>query len=38
MLLAAVWKSVFEPIGADPLDSEALARQHADILANGLLA
>jgi len=38
MLLTAVWKSVFEPIGAEPLDSEALARQHADILANGLLA
>jgi len=38
MLLAAVWKSVFVPIGADALDSEALAHQHADLMANGLLA
>lgn len=36
MLLGALWKSVFEPIGAAPLDVEALARQHADIFLKGL--
>ena len=38
MLLAALWRSVFEPIGGEPLDVEALARQHADILIRGLAA
>lgn len=37
MLLAAMWRSVFEPIGAPALDIPALARQHADILVRGLL-
>jgi AcrR family transcriptional regulator len=36
MLLGALWKSVFEPIGAEPLDIAALARQHADIFLKGL--
>lgn len=36
ILLGALWKSVFEPIGAEPLDIEALARQHADIFLKGL--
>jgi AcrR family transcriptional regulator len=36
MLLGALWRSVFEPIGAEPLDIEALARQHADIFLKGL--
>lgn len=36
MLLAAMWKSVFEPIGAAELDVQALAAQHADIIVRGL--
>ena len=38
MLLAALWRSVFEPIGAEPLDAEALAMQHADLIIRGLSA
>lgn len=38
MVLAAVWRSVLEPLGADNLDIEALARQHGDIIVRGLLA
>ena len=38
MVLAAVWRSVFEPLGADSLDIEALASQHADIIVRGLSA
>ena len=38
MLLAALWRSVFEPIGAEPLDAEALATQHADLIIRGLSA
>jgi AcrR family transcriptional regulator len=37
MLFGALWKTVFEPIGAQPLDLQALARNHADVLLNGLL-
>src|SRR6266850_1027862 len=29
MLLAGIWRTVFEPIGADKLDIKALARHHA---------
>ncbi len=36
MLLAAMWKSVFEPLGAEPLDVEALASQHADLMIRAL--
>jgi AcrR family transcriptional regulator len=36
MLLAALWRSVFEPIGAEPLDIDALARHHADLILAGL--
>lgn len=36
MLLAALWRSVFEPIGAPHLDVEALAAQHAQIITRGL--
>jgi AcrR family transcriptional regulator len=38
MLLAAIWRSVFEPIGATPLDVEALAAQHAELIIRGLSA
>jgi len=36
MLLAAIWKSVLEPLGADALDIEAYAAQHMDICLKGL--
>lgn len=36
MLLAGVWKTVFEPIGGERLDVRALARHHADLLLHGL--
>jgi AcrR family transcriptional regulator len=36
VLLGAIWKMVFEPVGAVPLDPGALARGHADTLLNGL--
>jgi AcrR family transcriptional regulator len=38
MVLAAVWRSVFEPLGAAHLDVEQLARQHADLIIRGLTA
>lgn len=37
MLLGAVWRMVFEPIGASPVDPAAMARTHSRILLNGLL-
>lgn len=36
MFLGAMWKAVFEPIGAEPTDIRALARQQADIFVRGL--
>jgi AcrR family transcriptional regulator len=36
VLLAAIWKITFEPVGAAPLDPAAMAQAHADILLNGL--
>lgn len=36
MLLAILWKTVFEPIGAKPLDARALARHHADLMLHAL--
>ena len=38
MVLAGIWRGVFHPIGAPPLDAEALARQHADLILTSLLA
>lgn len=32
MLLAGLWRTVFEPIGAEKLDVRALARHHADLM------
>lgn len=37
VLIGAIWKMVFEPIGAAPLDPAVLAKSHADTLLNGLL-
>ena len=36
LLLAALWRSVFEPLGGDPLDIDALAAHHADLMLAGL--
>ena len=38
VIFAAIWKTVFEPAGAAPLDLGAMARSHADVLLEGLLA
>ena len=35
-LLSALWRSVFEPLGADQLDVRALITQHVDIFLKGL--
>jgi len=32
MVLAGIWRGVFEPIGAPALDAEALARQHGELM------
>src|SRR5262245_224977 len=32
MLLAGIWRTVFEPIGSEKLDVRALARHHADLI------
>lgn len=36
MLLAVIWKTVLEPIGAEALDIEAYAAQHAEIFLKGI--
>ena len=36
MLLAGIWRTVFEPIGADKLDIKALARHHAGLMLHAL--
>jgi AcrR family transcriptional regulator len=36
MLLAILWRSVFEPIGADKLDVRALARHHGQLMLHAL--
>lgn len=36
MLLAAIWKTVLEPLGAEALDVESYATQHMDICLKGL--
>jgi AcrR family transcriptional regulator len=36
MLLAALWKSAFEPIGAEPIDIAALAAHDADLILRAL--
>ena len=36
VLLAAIWKTVFEPLGAETLDMEGFVAQHVDIMIRGL--
>lgn len=38
VIFAALWKTVFEPVGGAPLDLGDMARAHADVLLGGLLA
>ena len=37
MVLSIIWKTVFEPIGAEKLDVRALARHHADLMLHALM-
>jgi len=37
VLIAAIWKTTFEPIGAEPIDSNTMSQAHADTVLNGLL-
>jgi AcrR family transcriptional regulator len=36
LVLGAIWKSVFVPIGAEPINIEDLARHHADFILRAL--
>jgi len=36
MLLGVIWRTVFEPIGAEKLDIRALARHHAELMLHAL--
>ena len=36
LLLAGLWRTVFEPIGAERLDVRAMARHHADLMLHAL--
>lgn len=36
LILSNIWKVIFEPVGATPLDIAAMARSHADVLIHGL--
>ena len=38
VLIGAIWRTTFEPVGAEPIDPAVMARSHADTLLNGLLA
>ncbi len=37
VIFSALWRVVFEPVGAQPLDIAAMAVSHADVLLNGLI-
>lgn len=37
MLISAIWRVVFEPVGAEPIDPGKSAAAHADTILNGLL-
>jgi AcrR family transcriptional regulator len=36
MMFATLWRTTFEPVGAEPIDLAAFAASHADILIGGL--
>lgn len=37
MMMGVIWHETLEPAGGEPLDVEALARQHVDTILSGLL-
>lgn len=37
MIFSALWRIVFEPVGAEPLYVEAMAVSHAEVLLHGLI-
>ncbi|WP_332766422.1 TetR/AcrR family transcriptional regulator [Phenylobacterium sp.] len=37
MLVGVIWRETFEPVGAEPFDIPALARQHAELWLRGML-
>ena len=37
MMMGVIWHETLEPAGGEPLDIEALARQHAETILSGLL-
>jgi hypothetical protein len=37
MLMGLLWRETLQPAGATPIDIQALARQHAEIVLGGLL-
>ena len=38
LLMGFLWRETFQPIGAEPIDLEALARQHVETVLGGMLA
>lgn len=38
MMMGVLWGEVLVPVGAEPIDIEGLARQHANIVLSGLVA
>ncbi len=38
MVVAILWREVFVPVGAEPIDIAALAAQHAQTALRGMLA
>ena len=37
LVVGVIWRETFAPVGAEPFDLPALARQHVDTLLDGLL-
>lgn len=37
LLMGAIWKNTFEPVGAAPIDPAAMAAAHADTVLHGLM-
>ena len=38
LLIGMIWREVMEPVGAEPVDLEQLARQHVETVLGGMLA
>jgi AcrR family transcriptional regulator len=38
MLMGILWRTILQPVGAQPIELEKLARQHAETVLQGLLA